>query len=562
MDLPDFFPSSWARFRNGCFGLFIALAATGSGWAQGGATYDLIAQTDGAAPGGGTYGYLSTPVIGNGGAVAFSGSSGNGDRIWAGSPGALQKVAGSGEPAPGTEADFAYFGPVAINAAGRTAFQGFVSSEGYIEGLWAALPSGLTLATQVGDAAPGGILEDISALGPAAFSTSGDLALKIRLTASETSQLPGSALVLGRPGAFSLVLAEGDDAPGFTEGTRVSAVYEDDYYGDDTGSTVSLNDRGELAFKVKVTRPEFESSDGVIYAGKPGQLNIVAVEGEPAPQVPDAIYAILDSRPSISSNGYVAFAALLASGVNEGIVEVPQSALFANGPRGAGLRPLVRSGDPVPGAAGVVFGSLSNPCINRTGDVVFEAEILYPDESSRGSLWLKRLDGPPVLLAASGVFFSTPEGPREAYGVGFAGSGGFNDLHEAVFAIGFGDETTAIYRADTRPGAPMVTITKPATRKGQVTRAARIVIGGTASDDSDIAKVEYRVRQIPDRSRRALGKPARQNVRVRQAVGTTDWQFRLPLAVGRNVISITATDSRGNESEPCEITIIRYDCKK
>lgn len=72
-----------------------------------------------------------------------------------------------------------------------------------------------------------------------------------------------------------------------------------------------------------------------------------------------------------------------------------------------------------------------------------------------------------------------------------------------------------------------VTTNVPAT-----TTKKKLTIKGTASDTYGISKVQYRIGQGP----------------LKDATGTTSWQFSAKLAVGKNKISIFAVDSVGNKS--------------
>jgi len=544
----------------------LAVWAAGFGWAsaqlempaQIGSSYNLVAFTDQPAPGSELPGFqdryrvLGVPAIGNGGDVAFSGDFSNptqetfGEAVWAGRPGALARVTDTSTPAPGAEGLFSSFGAVAINALGQVAFIATALGETEEFGIWDVGPLGLAFGLSGGHA---------ETLGPVVFNKSRAVALKIKFPGATMSVLINGILGFADP-----VLQDGDFAPGF-QGEKILEIIGNPVDPASAGDRVDLNDTGELAFKAIVGDTSAETSFGVIYSGMPEDLKPIAVEGDPAPGIEDTVYSVLDGHPSLSSNGFVAFVSQIVPSSPLLLGVTAPSAIFATGPD-AGLRPIVREGDEVPGAPGVVFGAFSNPCVNSAGDVVFSAEIVYPGGGTRPSIWVKRMTGGPVLLAASGVNFGTPFGVLEAESVDFVGAGGFNDLNQAIFRAKFTDDADAgIYVADTRPGAPVITVISPATPTEQVTKGKQIFVTGTAFDETGIAKVEYTVTAIQKAGKRKKGRPARHVSPTRRAIGTANWQFLIPLVLGRNRVSVVATDSVGNVTE-CEFTVIRYECGK
>jgi hypothetical protein len=166
-----------------------------------------------------------------------------------------------------------------------------------------------------------------------------------------------------------------------------------------------------------------------------------------------------------------------------------------------------------------------------------------------------------VLIAISGINLPTPAGMREVTDVDFAGPGSFNDLHEFVFRASF-DDGQGIYVADTRPGAPTVQIAKPAKPRDRVTQNSKILVAGTAADDTGVAKVEYTVAREVSASKRHGNKRGKKLVtsRTKLAKGSASWNFKVPLSMGLNLISIVATDQLGNQSEPYQVRVLRYEC--
>ena len=277
-----------------------------------------------------------------------------------------------------------------------------------------------------------------------------------------------------------------------------------------------------------------------------------------APGVANAIYKGFQADPSLSSDGKLAIVADLAQSNVDGAA-VPNRAVFAGVP--GALKPIVRDGDSVPGKPGATFTNLAHACVNETGDVVFKADILYPNESTRPSIWVQRVDGDPVLIAASGVTFDTPAGAKEATNVDFAGPGAFNDLHEVVFKANFAANGSGVYIADTRPFIPWLHLTSPRKRRDFVTMDNFIVLKGTAQDATGIAKIEYSVTRSIQKKKQGTGRRiVRVTTPAKLAKGDQVWSFRVPLAMGLNAVKITATDKLGNVSEPLKVLVLRYTC--
>jgi hypothetical protein len=140
--------------------------------------------------------------------------------------------------------------------------------------------------------------------------------------------------------------------------------------------------------------------------------------------------------------------------------------------------------------------------------------------------------------------------------VEFAGPGAFNDLHEVAFEASF-NNGSGIYLADTRPGAPVITVSTPRRPRDFVTMERVISIRGMAFDDTGVAKVEYTVHSASAQHR---GKGRVRRSAAQHANGDAAWSFQVPLAMGRNEIAITATDKLGNISRPYRLVILRYQC--
>lgn len=506
-----------------------------------GATYQTAAFSGEQAPRGGRFAAFDYPRIGEDGTVAFVSWLNNEHagifKHTAVGEGTTVAVALSGDVADGDE-KFAYFGPLSVSRDGLLAYSATTyGSESHSEGLWLENTSAGTGLTVLDYGIP-------------AFRAGDRLGIKAIVEASEGGALyeDREVLLWGAPGNLTARLSAGDAAPGFPRGTVIRRIFR---YEESPGRGMDMNESGEVAMKVIVAASPSgtPTQRGAIYAGTPGALKLVAAEGAAAPGGLGS-FDRLGDEPSIASNGLIAFSAK-ASSENDFT-----EAVFAGRP--GGLLPIVRAGDSVPTAPfGVRFRHFGRAVINETGDVVFGATIEYPNETYRDGIWIKRQDGPPVLIAVSGITLDSPAGPKELAFVDFAGPGTFNNLHQFVFKADTTDGETGIYVADTRPGIPWLRLTQPRTRREQVTQARVARIAGRAIDETGIASVEYTVTPLGEA--RGAKKRKRAVRGPRLAKGDRNWSFDVPLALGRNRISIVATDKLGNVSKPIVFTMIRWE---
>jgi hypothetical protein len=540
-----------ARLTAALAGLAAGFVLPTTASAQMGASYKLVAFTGQTAPGGSTYASFLVPRIAQNGAVGFAGSLfSEAEGVFAGQPGALQRVAVTNADAPGTGGlVFSSFSSVTVNSDGTPAFLAEAFGEVGVPGLWAGNSSlGLLANTDLGGLS-NAFVQEIAA---PSFMAGNRIAAKASLLF--LSESVGSAVAIGAPGNMQAVLVEGDSAPGFSNGETISSLYEND----PTNDRVDQNDSGLIAFKANVQPSATPSPFEVIYAGRTTNLKPLAVQKNAAPDIANAVYNGFQADPSLSSDGKIAIVAELAQSDSKGAV-VPSRAIFAGSP--GALHPIVRDGDSIPGKAGATFKNLAHACVNETGDVVFKADILYPNLATRPSIWVRRIDGDPVLIAASGVTFDTPAGAQVATNVDFAGAGAFNDLHEAVFTADFASGS-GVYIADTRPLIPWLRLSSPRKRRDFVTTDNFVVLKGTAQDETGIAKVEYSVTRIVRKRKHGMKRRiVRMTTPVKLAKGDRVWSFRVPLSMGRNLVTITATDKLGNVSEPLQVVMLRYTCK-
>jgi hypothetical protein len=158
----------------------------------------------------------------------------------------------------------------------------------------------------------------------------------------------GRGLFIYDQGKLNLVARSGQRIGNNEEGT-----FSEHYY------PSKINERGEIAWFSRI------GMGGGIFVLRPKGIEVVTLQGKPAP-VPDAKFIGFGQRaPAISDKGDVLFAAFF-DGPNNG------RGLFLkreNGP----IELVAKSGDTIPGTTNN-FTDFKNPMINARGDIAFLGE--------------------------------------------------------------------------------------------------------------------------------------------------------------------------------------------
>ncbi|MEM9753102.1 MAG: choice-of-anchor tandem repeat NxxGxxAF-containing protein [Planctomycetota bacterium] len=382
------------------------MSATGVGPASAALASDAfrtVALSGTPAPGmpeGVTFFRFENPAINNAGQVAFDGSLDGPDvtvftprieGIWsegAGAIGSPALIARTGSQAPGRPdgVNFTDFGYPVINAAGQTAFRGFLSAGGLSldgDGVWS---------------------EGAGSIGRAA-----------------------------------LVAGAGDQAPGAAPGVVFTAF-----------DNPVLNAAGQTAFRGVVDGPgiiPLFNNEGVWSeaAGAIGNPTLINPGGTPAPGAPEGVNFIFSTPPSINAAGETAFTAALGG---DGVTRLNNIGVWSETTGSIGSPALAaRKGDFAPGTTGFArFDNFSSPALNDAGQITFFALLDGPDiETTNDSgLWSEAAGslGNPALIAREG-----DPAPGTADGVNYWRLSGFvlNAAGETAFKsqlIGPGVDTT------------------------------------------------------------------------------------------------------------------------
>jgi hypothetical protein len=293
--------------------------------------------------------------------------------LYAGSPGALQIAARTGDQVPGLPAGVRYShfhkydlpqplrDQAVINDSGQIVFQAIYSGPGINNSNYQAVFSGTIaspqLVAQMGTQAPGtppGVLygrPDIR------LNEAGHVSLHDpTLTGPGVSHsVPNAiAVFVGTPGAMQLVARDGDPSRGNTA-----------TYGGFGGSMLisTFNDAGQVIFHDTWLGPGVNSENrSAIFGGGVGSMQIVARGGNQAPGAPAGVnYRSLDNIPGINDSGQVAYAATWTTGVG-GVDSTNDHVLYAGPMASPGV--IAREGNQAPGtAAGTTYSSFFAPSV-------------------------------------------------------------------------------------------------------------------------------------------------------------------------------------------------------
>ena len=320
----------------------------------------------------------------------------------------IQEVVAGGDAAPGTGSpgeSFAASGfhTPTINNLGQVAFRAAITGSGFQNtGLWSEAPGALALVAREGTPAPGLPQNYVHiALHSAIVNDAGQVVFHASVGGG------GQGIWRSDPGAPSspiLIAAGGEPIPGdpavsFTSLTNGPALTNDGRVGFSAGHS--------------------DGNRAVWLQSPGGALQLVAVEGGPAPGPPGTTYGGFGGtlgEASFSTQGHVAFQASLA-GVGGAIV---------GGHPDAGLALLVQQGQVADGTGGATFDGNqvgSAPCISVRGEVAFRrnalgkpgiwkataaghAAVAYAGDPAPGTAQTFQSFGTPAVNARGQVAFS------------------------------------------------------------------------------------------------------------------------------------------------------------
>lgn len=365
--------------------------------------------------------------------------------------GNLALVARRGLPAPGTNpevmfgapnSNFYFIGPI-VCLNGDFAFRATLDWTGITaltaNGIWVGNDSNLSVLAATGTVASG----------------FGDETLFTTIVSSATNPYGQTVfhagtedvggIWVGNAAQLTRVVKWGDPAPGYPAGTTQDLFWRP-----------TINDSGMIAFTGNVKGPGVDTFfDSAIFAGTPGDLQVVVKDGDPAPgALPGAVFRYIDNGyPILNNAGDVAFVAYATQqSLNYG--------LWIAHPGETPEKIAIR-GDPAPGVAGDAFSSLfySIPSMNSRGQVVFSAGLASTGGNADG-IWATDRSGVLKLVTRVGAPIEVRPGDvrivSEFELVDRSGGGDgkprcINDRGEVVYTAEFTDGSAGVFVASLGP---------------------------------------------------------------------------------------------------------------
>lgn len=400
--------------------------------------------------------------------VVTSGTTANSVAIWSGIAGSLGLLARENAPAPGLGS--AVFGvgaftsaSMVVNQTGQSAF--FANLRTAVGGvtaandrtLWSGTPGSIALVAREGDSAPGTAGAGFSTLSTTlAMNTAGSMVFAAALTGGDTiSGVNSSGLWVGPAGGLSLVVRQGDAAPG-TGGAVFGSANEP-----------TINSSGRVMFRAGLSGGGVSAAnDAGLWSGVPGSLALIARKGDAAPGVSGGVFTGVGIGARLYSGpDRVVFRGLANDGGASDLV-----GLWHGTP--GSIAKIAVTGDTVPGVVGASFDStFSGISANAMGQVAFTALFTGAGIDSTNNLGLFTADssgGLDLLLRTGDLFDANADAGitdlRTISGIELAGgaaltdgaAAAFNDDGLLVFRLNFTNGTQAIVTASIPIPAPGV----------------------------------------------------------------------------------------------------------
>ncbi|MFG0284939.1 MAG: choice-of-anchor tandem repeat NxxGxxAF-containing protein [Phycisphaerales bacterium JB039] len=305
--------------------------------------------------------------------------------------GEMELVAAQHMEAPGTEPGTEFVSYTytlrrfVVSSEGRVLFQGQVDGPSVTKtnqyGIWAWQDGVLKKVMRHGDPVPGFPPDIKFGRDPSLARTEatligrtddGEFGYFVDIHGPGITQANDRTIWLTKAGEPRLVLREGDAAPGAGDIFRLLWA-------------PTLGAGGEIAVTGSVTG---FSEDGIWYVDT-GEVQPLALWGEPAPDLPGISYGELSREPLVSVTGEVLFMAQLRG---SGVTVTNDTAVFRGRPGAVEL--IIREGDPAPGLPGAFLPTFP-AAIGPNGDAIVAAGV-----TSIGSvLWRFPAASSPRLLA-------------------------------------------------------------------------------------------------------------------------------------------------------------------
>jgi hypothetical protein len=268
-------------------------------WSGASGSLSLVTREGDAAPGTDPgvvfFGYSADLLFNQAGQTAFKiglagpgVDSSNNFGIWSEGSGSLSLVAREGHAAPGTDPGVVYSDlqsnhPV-LNSAGQMAFRGVLTGSGVDGtndmGIWSGGGGSLSLVAREGGAAPGtdpGVVYGnfMNIMNNPVLNGAGQIAFWGAITGPGVGMANDAGIWSGGAGSLSLVMREGDAAPGTDPGVVFADLLFTQF------NTALLNGAGQIAFESGLTGPGVDNSNnsGIWVTDPNGVLTLIARRG-------------------------------------------------------------------------------------------------------------------------------------------------------------------------------------------------------------------------------------------------------------------------------------------
>jgi Dockerin type I domain len=248
-------------------------------------------------------------------------------------------------------------GIIDIDAQGLTMnSSGFTTFRSSSARLWSEADGILRIVASQGLDAPGTTAE-FASFNPGTMNDLGDVAFFATLQGNDINLFNSQGIWLGRNNDIKLVARSGDPAP--VIGSTAT------FFSFDSQSILN-NDQGQVAFEAQAIGAGINPNQNHgIWVGTPGDVQLVALEGQPAVGTGASYIGI--GNPVLNNLGEVAF----KSTVGPGLDASQNVAVFRTS--GGTVNLIARAGIVAPGTQPGTFfqNQFSNPVINNAGNVAF-----------------------------------------------------------------------------------------------------------------------------------------------------------------------------------------------
>jgi hypothetical protein len=349
------------------------------------------------------------------------------------------------DPAPGIPgAKLRTAGRITLNDLGHVAFSADLSTESEPfagNAFYYGRPGDLQPIARTGQAVPGRpdlTFTSLWGFDYPVLSSNGKIAFSARVAGPGLPPMADGAVLVGQPGDLQLLALSGQAAPGTNTTYRNTASH----------TPLDVNNNGQASFAMLL-----DDGGRGLFAGKPGDVRLVARTQTPAPGLPGRSFDFFYGA-DINDRGAVAFAADLDDG------DERFTGIYLSKPNDD-LHLIAARSQHAPGTdPDVRFGwFFSDPVINKDGQVAFFASL--EGQGSRGEgdygIFATGHSGELRLVARVGDPFEVAPGDsRTITALSYAGIFGshvlsFNEESNLSFLIKFDDGSQGIFTARVLP---------------------------------------------------------------------------------------------------------------